>query len=901
MVSADVTIGMARSKQRCVALAAISLFCIAVHASPTCPANIATLDSFACEAEDLGPELLVSPSFDGKDSQGPWKTHVWEAGAANLTFGPSGALVDVLSESKNKYDITLSQGVHLSSTLVDDPYALYSYELCVQAGAEVEGAQIRFAVDSGSSDDNYMVPGMQGRTVLEIESGQLSSTCFRFALNPSSEGYTGRVVLELGQNLGEISLCQVSLRRCKQHSFIEGGMPAVRRCYIAPLEEHTSEGCSKLATYSGEEFGLNEFGHETGGKLACLDKLRGSSGNGFVFSEGQCELWSCPSRAGLLASATADGAAEVYSELCEYQESAAGVRGEERRTPVFVKLWEWNYNDIARECEEYLGPNGIDAVQVAPVTEHVLNGSWFAKYQPVSFHLSSRSGTAEEFKCMIATCRSAGVEVLVDVILNHIAKPCDAVGHVGSDAVTPCYGWDGSRFGNRRVAETPGWPLRGPEDFHHLPSDRLRNCAVDTETFQCPESTPPGDCTQCDLFGLPDWNTGLPSVQEMLSKHLKELFNIGVSMIRLDAASYISAKELSLIVNQVPWDYVFQEWWEGVPAPSRSRYVGSYRDIFYGRKINQGLFPQKLADLPKILNLTCGLDGMRPDQTLYPLTFHDQRSLRYERAVPTYLGGLEFHLQQKFLLAHPAGHIVRLWGGYGWTDLHEGPPGCLVSDKQCTPEPVFEADGTTRCMPTPLQTPLDAGLANRHRWVCEHRWTGMAGLIGFRKACRGLPITQTWEDEVEKGNLAFRAGESCFVALQRNTSHGDWSIVNLTTGLPEGRYCDVASLPTRKGWDGESCPREVVLGPQGIVQSGSVPEGDLLALHIGARLPDAEALRMLEQPQRSKTTAEQQTCVGNSNSDSAMSTATALCGPRKLLLLGISWALFLLHLQLCAF
>ena len=31
---------------------------------------------------------------------------------------------------------------------------------------------------------------------------------------------------------------------------------------------------------------------------------------------------------------------------------------------------EWNYKDIAQECTEYLAPNGFDAVQVAPVTEH---------------------------------------------------------------------------------------------------------------------------------------------------------------------------------------------------------------------------------------------------------------------------------------------------------------------------------------------------------------------------------------------------------------------------------------------------------------------------------------------------------------------------------------------------
>lgn len=38
------------------------------------------------------------------------------------------------------------------------------------------------------------------------------------------------------------------------------------------------------------------------------------------------------------------GTRKVFSELCEYQESL-----KTSRSPVFVKLWEWNYVDIAKE------------------------------------------------------------------------------------------------------------------------------------------------------------------------------------------------------------------------------------------------------------------------------------------------------------------------------------------------------------------------------------------------------------------------------------------------------------------------------------------------------------------------------------------------------------------------
>mmetsp|Transcript_106131 Transcript_106131/g.342689 ORF Transcript_106131/g.342689 Transcript_106131/m.342689 type:complete len:1100 (-) Transcript_106131:99-3398(-) len=834
-----------------------------VWKSPACPAPAMPLAAFSCSGDDLSEELLGSASFSDPDAKGPWETHAWKAGAAQFSFGPEGlrVAVDSLSSAKQLYDVTVTQKVDLHPA--EGP--LRRYELCVQAGAVKAGTKLRFAFDSG--DPLYAVPDMQERHVIDLKAGGLSTECFHFGLDLALQNYSGRVSLELGGTETQLSLCQVSLRSCRQTSYLDGALDAVRRCYVSPLQA-AAGGCSRNAALAGDEFGLNSLGQETDGKQACLERLRRFGGNSFSFSPGRCELWTCPSREALLASASGSGDQQVYSQHCDYQENVAGKHGAERRTPVFVKLWEWNFNDIARECEEYLGPNGFDAVQVAPVVDHIKNGSWYAKYQPVSFLLDSRSGSAEEFKCMVATCRAVGVEVIVDVILNHIARPCDAVGAVGAGAVTPCDGWSGSRYGNRRLADAPGWKPVSPNDFHHKSSDRLVNCAVDSTTFQCPDSTPPGDCTQCDLFGLPDWDTEQPSVQELLTQHLKELHSIGVTMLRLDAASYIPEKDLSLIINQVPWDFVFQEWWAGAPAASRTRYVGHYRDIFFGRKINKALVLGDVKSLPTLLDITHGMDSISHQKTLYPLTFHDQRSYAYDPGTPTYKGGLEFHLQQKFLLASPHGHLVRLWGGFGWTNMDDGPPGCPHTVERCDVVPVYNEFGGDRCMETPVSTPLDKTIAQSSRWVCEHRWQGMAGLVGFRKACTGLPVTQMWKDEVEKGNLAWRSGDSCFVALQRklapkDKAWGDWSLAGLDTGLPEGRYCDLASVATWKGWDGRGCPREVVVGPDGVVQTGIVPEGDLVALHAGARLgaSAANAAADVQPPPRSITHGKKQACA----------------------------------------
>lgn len=36
---------------------------------------------------------------------------------------------------------------------------------------------------------------------------------------------------------------------------------------------------------------------------------------------------------------------------------------------VIANLWEWNWDSVAAECTDVLGPNGYGAVQVAPPAE----------------------------------------------------------------------------------------------------------------------------------------------------------------------------------------------------------------------------------------------------------------------------------------------------------------------------------------------------------------------------------------------------------------------------------------------------------------------------------------------------------------------------------------------------
>src|SRR6476646_7785736 len=78
---------------------------------------------------------------------------------------------------------------------------------------------------------------------------------------------------------------------------------------------------------------------------------------------------------------------------------------------VFVQLFEWKWNDIAQECESFLGPKGYAAVQISPPEEHLVasGNPWWERYQPVSYRIDSRSGTRAEFASMVSRCKAVGV------------------------------------------------------------------------------------------------------------------------------------------------------------------------------------------------------------------------------------------------------------------------------------------------------------------------------------------------------------------------------------------------------------------------------------------------------------------------------------------------------------
>ena len=92
-----------------------------------------------------------------------------------------------------------------------------------------------------------------------------------------------------------------------------------------------------------------------------------------------------------------------------------------------AEMFGWLHRDVELECE-ILASAGYLGVKLFPIHEQLMSyqpynyvlNPWYCMYQPVSYNLDGRAGTKEELQSLINKCRSLGVRVYVDVILNHM-------------------------------------------------------------------------------------------------------------------------------------------------------------------------------------------------------------------------------------------------------------------------------------------------------------------------------------------------------------------------------------------------------------------------------------------------------------------------------------------------
>ena len=469
-------------------------------------------------------------------------------------------------------------------------------------------------------------------------------------------------------------------------------------------------------------------------------------------------------------STPAQGVAGLVLTLLAGLSGASLAEPDPRGAPspgaVFVQLFEWRWDDVAEECERILGPAGIDAVQLSPPNEHIdpqdlpapYGGAWWARYQPVSYRLDSRSGSEAELRSMVERCGRSGVAVYADAVLNHMANN-----------------------GSRGIAGTPfDREARRYRDFgaaqFHPP------CIIAQEDYWLkdrPSAAVAGERARrvriCQLGELPDLATERGDVRARLTAYLNRLLGTGIGGLRIDAAKHMQPEDIQAILaglDAAP--YIFQE---VIDTRGQSVPVDDYLDngavteFLYSLRIGEAF---ARGELPALQKLTQAGGLLPSDKAVVFVDNHDNQRGHGMAASTTHRDGASYQLATTFMLAWPYGY-PRLMSSYEWggVDDNRGPP----ADEQGDTLPVYGPDGASDC--------------GDGRWLCEHRAPETLRMVSFRKRAHRVganTVSQWWDNGSTAVAFSLESDRGAFAQIVINSSDRELRAA-IPTALPDGDYC----------------------------------------------------------------------------------------------------------------
>lgn len=444
---------------------------------------------------------------------------------------------------------------------------------------------------------------------------------------------------------------------------------------------------------------------------------------------------------------------------------------------VFVHLFEWTWPDIARECEQWLGPRGFKAVQISPPSEHAIVRNagaffpWWQRYQTVSYKLDrSRSGTAAQLADMVTRCKAAGVDIYADVVINHMTA--------GSGT-----GSAGSAYTKYSYPDVPYSSI----DFHSA-------CSIDSYGVQ-------SQVQNCELVGLADLDTSLEGVRDRIAAYLIALHALGVAGYRVDAAKHVPATDLEAIMTRVnaaataagrPKPYVFLEVIQGAAdAVTPQQYYGvgyasggstDITDFDYGNRVSDAFYGRSGGTLAAALNAMSS--ALLPsDKSVVFIDNHDT-----QRGSALFYADSTYELAVVMMLGHGQGYpsVMSSYGldRSGQLSRDAGPP----ADANGNTLGAYDGTGTNRCTTT-------IGSAQVALWICEHRRPAIASMVAFRRAAAGAPTSACgrtdWTISGDANRVAFCRDGAGFVAMSTSSTEGTST---LPTRLPAGNYCNVVQF-----------------------------------------------------------------------------------------------------------
>ncbi|KAK0232549.1 glycoside hydrolase superfamily [Armillaria fumosa] len=414
---------------------------------------------------------------------------------------------------------------------------------------------------------------------------------------------------------------------------------------------------------------------------------------------------------------------------------------------VIIQMFEWSWDSIASECTNFIGSAGYSFVQVSPPAEHIIGSQWWTDYQPVSYTLTSKRGNRTH---MITTCHAAGVKVIVDTILNHMAG-MDSGNGVAGDSYT--------HYVYPNIYQI--------QDFHH--------CGL-TSNDDIQDYTSRAQAQTCELVNLADLATETEYVRGRLAAYVNDLLSLGVDGLRLDAAKHIDTNDIANIKSRFTSSpYITQEviWGAGEPIQP-SEYVpnGDVQEFRYTTALKNAFTGGSIS---RLQNLDRWVSG---SQANVFVANHDTErngnSLNFNSANNAYV------LATIFSLAYPYGTPTIL-SSYQFSSTDDGAPNNGALDFLFLRE--FLTNPWKVAFTGMVRFQNNVGPAALTNWMSPQ-----SSQIAFG---RGHVYPQS-----VTALIICHLGSSGFVAINNAASNRTTSF---TTSLADGSYCDVIGGKSSSG------------------------------------------------------------------------------------------------------
>lgn len=171
-----------------------------------------------------------------------------------------------------------------------------------------------------------------------------------------------------------------------------------------------------------------------------------------------------------------------------------------------IQLLNWKLETIEKELEN-IKKQGFDAIQINPMQpfKEEKEFKWWSSYQPLGFRIGNMFGSKEDLKRLCSEAKKHDLDIIVDVVLNHMANAGDE---------KPCI--PHSSVDKELLSEDDFWKMRV----------LLKN---GDDRWQATNY----------LIGLPGLDLSNELLQEIIFRFLGELKECGVSGLRFDAAKHI--------------------------------------------------------------------------------------------------------------------------------------------------------------------------------------------------------------------------------------------------------------------------------------------------------------------------------------------------------------------------